>query len=216
MAKNMSLLKKHRIVLGIGIVVLTIGAFIFLYDRTPPEPVVIYKTTEPAPRKTQENVDTSTTHTHNHSHDTPAHTHTLEALPSEDTYDWRDDNAFDSLRPKTDPWKPTYVSDDPAPDPTDDETDLPPDLASTKDPKLRAKYLYDILLNQFGDIPEVHTIGEYEHKAAHGILPTLDEYIAFLEAHMSLWPNDTTLQTLKEIRRVKADGVQIIFKRRTQ
>lgn len=208
----MSFLKKHRIVIGIGTAVLTIGAFIFFHDNTPPEPVVIYKTTEPTPRKTQENVDTSTNHTHNHSHDTTAHTHTPEVPPSEDTYDWRDDNGFDSLRPKTDPWKQTYVSDDPA----DDAKDPPPDLESTKDPKLRAKYLYDTLLNQFGDIPEVHTIGEYEHNAAQGIPPTLDEYIEFLEAHMSLWPNDTTLSTLKEMRRVKADGVQIIFKRRTQ
>ena len=85
-----------------------------------------------------------------------------------------------------------------------------------KDPLLRAKYLYDILLNQFGDIPEVHTIGEYEHNAAQGIPPTLDEYINFLEAHMSLWPNDTTLETLKEMRRVKADGISIVLKRRTQ
>ena len=208
----MSLLKKHKIFIGIGIVVLITGAFIFWHNNTPPEPVVIYKTTEPAPRKTQENVDTSTNHTHNHSHNTTAHTHTPEAPPSEDTYDWRDDNGFDSLRPKTDPWNQTYVSDDPA----DDETYPPPDLESTEDPKLRAKYLYDILLNQFGDIPEVHTIGEYEHNAAQGIPPTLDEYIAYLEAHMSLWPNDTTLSTLKEMRRVKADGVQIIFKRRTQ
>lgn len=133
-----------------------------------------------------------------------------------EVYDWRDDNGFDALRPKTDPWKQTYVSDDPAPAPTDDETDPLPDLESTEDPKLRAKYLYDILLNQFGDIPEVHTIGEYEHNAARGIPPTLDEYIAFLEAHMSLWPNNTTLSTLEEMRRVKADGVQVIFKRRPQ
>lgn len=210
----MSFSKKHRIVIGIGIVVLTIGTFIFLYDRTPPEPVVIYKATEPAPRKIQKNVDTSTNHAH--SHDTTAHTHTPEASPSEDSYDWGDNNGFDSLRPKTDPWKQIYVSDDPAPAPTDDETDPPPDLQSTEDPKLRAKYLYDILLNQFGDIPEVHTIGEYEHNAAQGIPPTLDEYINFLEAHMSLWPNDTTLSTLKEMRRVKADGVQVIFKRSPQ
>ncbi len=135
----MSFSKKHRIVIGIGIVVLTIGTFIFLYDRTPPEPVVIYKATEPAPRKIQKNVDTSTNHAH--SHDTTAHTHTPEASPSEDSYDWGDNNGFDSLRPKTDPWKQIYVSDDPAPAPTDDETDPPPDLQSTEDPKLRAKYL---------------------------------------------------------------------------
>lgn len=90
---------------------------------------------------------------HTHSHDTTTHTHTSEASPSEDSYDWQDDNVFDSLRPKTDPWKEIYVSDDPTPASTDNETDPPPDLASTEDPKLRAKYLYDILLNQFGDIP---------------------------------------------------------------
>ena len=82
-------------------------------------------------------------------------------------------------------------------------------MESTEDPKLRAKYLYDILLNQFGDIPEVHTIGEYEHKAAQGIPPTLDEYIEFLEAHMSLFPNDTTLSTLTEMRR---ESKQMVYK----
>ena len=210
----MSFLKKHRIVTGIGIAVLTIGTFILLYDRIPPEPIIIYKTTEPAPKKIQKNVDKSANHAH--SHDTTAHTHTPEASSKKEVYDWRDDNGFDSLRPKTDPWKETHASDDPAPAPTDDETTPPPDLESTKDPKLRAKYLYDILLNQFGDIPEVHTIGEYEHKAARGIPPTLDEYIEFLEAHMSLFPNDTTLSTLTEMRRVKADGGQVIFKRRPQ
>ena len=210
----MSFLKEHRIVTGIGITVLTIGTFIFLNSGIPPEPVVIYKATEPAPRKTRKNVDKPANHVH--SHDTTAHTHTPEASPSGDSHDWRDDNVFDSLRPKTDPWKQIYVSDDPSPGPTDDETDPPPDLASTEDPKLRAKYLYDILHNQFGDIPEVHTIGEYEHNAARGIPPTLDEYIAFLEAHMSLWPNDTTLSTLKKMRRLKAEGVQVIFKRRPQ
>ncbi|MYB95446.1 hypothetical protein F4054_22840 [Candidatus Poribacteria bacterium] len=202
----MSLLKKHRIVIGIGITVLTIGMFIFLKNNgMPPEPVVIYKATEPAPRKTQKNVDKPANHTH--SHNTTTHTHTPEASPREDSYDWRDDDGFDSLRTKTDPWKQIYVSDDPAPAPT---------LESTEDPKLRAKYLYDILLNQFGDIPEVHTIGEYEHNTARGIPTTLDEYITFLEAHMSLWPNNTTLSTLEEMRRVKADGVQVIFKRRPQ
>ena len=211
----MSLLKKHRIVIGIGIAVLTIGMFIFLKNNgMPPEPVVIYKATEPAPRKTQKNVDKPANHTH--SHNTTTHTHTPEAPPSEDSYDWRGDDGFDSLRPKTDPWKQIYVSDDSAAAPTDDETDPPPHLESIEDPKLRAKYLYDILLNQFGDIPEVHTIGEYEHNAARGIPLTLDEYIAFLEAHMSLWPNNTTLSTLEEMRRVKADGVQVIFKRSPQ
>ena len=197
----MSLKKKHRIVIGIGIAVLTIGTFIFLYDNTPPEPVVTYKATESAPRKTQKNVDKPANHAH--SHDTTAHTHTPEAPPSEDVYDWRDDNAFGSLRSKTDLWEQIYVSDDPAPD-------------STEDPKLRAEYLYAILLNQFGEIPEVHTIGEYERNAAQGIPPTLDEYIAFLEAHMSLWPSKVTQQTLERMKKAKAEGVHIVFKGRTQ
>lgn len=111
---------------------------------------------------------------------------------------------------KTDPWrkkenvKNTNES-------ANGEVYPPKDWDLTEDPELRAKYLYDILLKQFGDKPEVHTIGKYEQKAAKGIVPTLDEYITYLEAHLSLWPNKTTRETLEEVLKMKDEGKNIIF-----
>ena len=89
---------------------------------------------------------------------------------------------------------------------TEAETYPPKDWHKTKDPELRAEYLYAQLIKQFGDTPEVQVIGDYELKAAQGIPPTLGEYIEFLEAHVYLWPNDKTLSTLKEMRRIRAEN----------
>ena len=121
---------------------------------------------------------------------------------------------------ETDPWSETYLSGDEVSDgdtkSEGEETYPPKDWHKTKDPVLRAEYLYAQLIKQFGDTPEVQAIADYELRAAQGIPSTLDEYIEFLEAHMSFWPNETTLSTLKEMRRIKADGGNFVFKRITQ
>ncbi len=130
---------------------------------------------------------------------------------SRDVYDWRDDHVFDTLQEDTDPWSETYQTGDEVSDADTNkseeaETYPPKDWYKTKDPELRAEYLYAQLIKQFGDTPEVQVIGDYELKAAQGIPPTLHEYIEFLEAHVYLWPNDQTLSTLKEMRRIRAEN----------
>lgn len=96
-------------------------------------------------------------------------------------------------------------------DSADDATYPPRDWHKTADPELRAEYLHAQLLKQFGDIPAVHIIGAFELRAARGIPPAVDEYIAFLEAHNSLFPNETHQRTLEDIRKAVADGVKIVF-----
>lgn len=73
----MSLVKKYRIVVVIGIAVLTVGAFISLHDNTLSEPVIRYQTTTPAPTKNQ---TTDHSHDHSHSHATAPHSHTTDYL----------------------------------------------------------------------------------------------------------------------------------------
>lgn len=211
----MSLVKKNRIVVVIGIAVLTVGALISLHDNTPSEPVIRYRATTPVPRKKQ---TTDHSHDHSRSHATAPHSHTPQVTQS-GTYDWRDDNAFDTSRLKLDPWKQTYPEKEKiktASQGAEGEAYPPVDWELTEDPKLRAEYLYAVLLNQFGDIPEVHTIGDYEIKAAKGLAATYNEYVTYLEAHLSLWPSKVTQQTLERIKKVKAEGVHIVFMGRPQ
>lgn len=210
----MSLLKKYKIVVIVGITVLTVGAFISLHDNTPPEPVIRYQTT-PAPTKNQ---TTDHSHDHSHSHDMAPHSH-IQRTTQNSAYDWQDDNTFDASHLKADPWKQTYPNKEEvttASESAEGETYPPVDWDLTEDPKLRAEYLYAALLNQFGDIPEVHTIGDYEIKAAKGLPATYDEYTTYLEAHLSLWPSKVTQQTLERVEKAKAEGVHIVFIGRPQ
>ena len=80
---------------------------------------------------------------------------------------------------------------------TEDPIDIPDDWYKTKDPNLRNDYFLAILINQFGDIPEVHTIAEYQRKKELGLPVTIDEYTAYLEAATRLWPSERNQQTLK-------------------
>lgn len=78
---------------------------------------------------------------------------------------------------------------------------IPPDWYTTEDPILRAEYLRAQLVKQFGDIPQVHTVAEWHLKAPMGITRVpIDEYIAFLEAQLHLWPSDVTRRTLENAR----------------
>ena len=212
---------KQVIFLGVFIVILCTGWTLYLeYDKKrfvdslPQLPSV----SDTQPIDTEEK-----NHSHSHEHTEETHTHEeytntdpLETLEtsSTDVYDWRDDSVLDSFPEETDPWLQTDQTG--AEKSEDEETYPPKDWHKTKDPVLRAEYLYAQLIKQFGDTPEVQAIADYELRAAQGIPSTLDEYIEFLEAQLSFWPNDTTLSTLKEMRRIKADGGNFVFEGRTQ
>lgn len=75
--------------------------------------------------------------------------------------------------------------------------DIPDDWYKTKDPNLRNDYFLAILINQFGDIPEVHTIVEYQQKQIQGIPVTMDERTAYFEARARLWPNKKNKENLE-------------------
>ena len=194
-------------------VVLLICGFVFFRTRVQEKPVKTYKMVTPTPktRATTEinakKMNSSVQHGHGHDHDYPhdiaPHSHNTEPTISNDTADWRDDNAFDGTLPKSDPWKQTY-SETESTDVTD-KTYPPRDWHKTKDPKLFIEYFQAQLIKQFGDIKEVHIIVDREEKRKMGIPVTLDEQIVFLEAQYSLWQDINTLKTLEKLQKVKAD-----------
>lgn len=176
------------------------GSFLFLKPKVPKGPVRIYKavTPDPQPSPTPEVIahetDISTPHNHDHSHghshEAVPHTHAAETNTSSSGYDWRDDGVFDGSLPQVDPWEQTYPEQESA---NTDDTYPPRDWYKTKDPELRAEYLYAQLIKQFGDTPEVQAIGDYELKVARGIPPTLEEYTGYLEAHYTLFPKENKM-----------------------
>lgn len=60
------------------------------------------------------------------------------------------------------------------------------------------------LLQQFGDIPEVHTFTELSRKKFKNEPLTLDEHIDFIKAQYSLWPDPRTKKTLEMFLEEKA------------
>ena len=144
-------------------------------------------------------------HDHNHSHDTAPHSDVVQESSNDDAYDWRDDSAFDAPRPKTDPWKNLGVQQTDIEASTgsreDSEVYPPPNWHLTEDPELRAQYFHAQLINQFGDIPEVHTVAVYQRKRELQLPVTIDEYVDFLEAQYHLWRNKRTLQALERLRK---------------
>ena len=197
-------------------VIFSIGAFFFFKNNAPQEPVVIYKVTQSAPKQKQADGRNQSTHEHNHEHphDNMSHSHALEATPSSEGYDWREDNGFGVSGSETDPWEPTYGQPEKVSENADAETYPPPDWHKTENPELYIQYLRAQLIKQFGDIPEVHIIVEDERKMLLGLPQTLDEYIAALEAMYHLWPTPGNKKTLEHTRELKANGnrVNIIFR----
>ena len=197
-------------------VFLCIGSFVIFKPKASLEPITIYKAT-PAQKSSQQQSETETetvsrhAREHTYGQDHASHAHTVETLPSIDTYDWRNDNAFDAPQAKTDPWKRTYASDAEKPDDAALEIYPPPDWYQTEDPVLRAEYYRAQMLKQFGDIPQVNTLADTELKKALGILPTLEEHIAYLEALYHLFPREETLRILKHYRSLKTEGVRVKF-----
>ena len=216
----MTFLKKNRkrvIFMGLaGLVIFSIGVFALLRDNPPKEPIILYKTTQPS--KPQANVDDTGSldahnhapgqdhnHSHDRSHDTAPDSRTVQGPPSSDAYDWRNDGAFDAPRPKTDPWKKLDAQQPDMEKSTnsseDSEVYPPPNWHLTKDPELRSTYFRAQLINQFGDIPEVHIVAGYQRKRELGLPVTVDEYIESLEAKYHLWPNKSILRALENLRK---------------
>ena len=79
----------------------------------------------------------------------------------------------------------------------------------TDDPDLFAKIYREQLIEQHGDIPEVHIVVAYEKKLRQeNVHFTEDEIIAAYEAKYVLWPNKTVLRQLEKYRKAKAEGTR--------
>ena len=99
------------------------------------------------------------------------------------------------------------------------ELEIPPNFESIEDPELRKKYHHMLILKQFGDIPQVRTVIEYEinqpnpHPNPHTVrlIPGDKESIAYLEREITyrealvfLWPNaEGTQKTLEQMKRLR-------------
>ena len=185
----------------------------FLRERTPLEPIKVYKTTQSTPKQHSLQTDTDATQppiTHEHGHDHPhehdIHNHAAVPTTKQEKYDWRDESTFDTPPPKNDPWKQTEQETEVA-DAAD--TYPPKDWYKTEDPVLRAEYYGAQMLKQFGDTPEVRTVSDWELNEAMGITPTHDELITYLEALYHLFPRERTLNTLNHHRELRAKGVEV-------
>ncbi|MYC77223.1 hypothetical protein F4X10_15780 [Candidatus Poribacteria bacterium] len=212
--------KNRKPVIILGLVILGTGAFLFLNNNSPQEPVIIYKVTQPSLKQKQAQTDVENAalepeseHNHEYSHDTMPHSHVLEVTPSSEGYDWREEDGFGVSDSKTDPWKQTYTQPAEPSKSTETETYPPPNWHKTEDPELYIQYLRAQLIKQFGDIPQVHIFVGWERERRQGIpIRDAEEYITFLEAQYHLWPSETTLRTLETLRKEKAEGVRIIFR----
>ena len=79
----------------------------------------------------------------------------------------------------------------------------------TDDPDLFAKIYREQLIEQHGDIPEVHIVVAYEKKLRQeNVHFTEDEILAAYEAKYVLWPNKTVLRQLEKYRKAKAEGTR--------
>ncbi|MDE0399833.1 MAG: hypothetical protein OXL96_18735 [Candidatus Poribacteria bacterium] len=83
------------------------------------------------------------------------------------------------------------IAERPEPEKTDDIY-IPDKWYKTRDPLLRNDYFLAVLIKQFGDIPEVHTIADYQRKKIQGLPTTVAEYNAVLDARKRLWPDRET------------------------
>ena len=79
----------------------------------------------------------------------------------------------------------------------------------TDDPDLFAKIYREQLIEQHGDIPEVHIVVAYEKKLRQeNVYFTEDEILAAYEAKYVLWPNKTVLRQLEKYRKARAEGTR--------
>jgi hypothetical protein len=94
------------------------------------------------------------------------------------------------------------------------ELEIPPNFEPIEDPKLRKKYHHMLILKQFGDIPQVRTVIEYElnQPNPHTVTLTpldkesiayLERQIIYLEALVFLWPFEGTQKALEDTKKLK-------------
>ena len=76
-------------------------------------------------------------------------------------------------------------------------------------PNITPEALRSQLVERFGDIPEVHTFVELDHKQNQGEPLTLDEYIRYNESMNHLFPHKKTEQTIKMLKQMQAAGVTV-------
>lgn len=95
--------------------------------------------------------------------------------------------------------------------------EIPPDFEEITDLDLREKYHHAIILKEFGDIPQVRTVIEYEMNQPNldtvrrVVLTPLDKKsiaylerkITYLEAMVFLWPLENTQKALEDTKKTK-------------
>ena len=65
-----------------------------------------------------------------------------------------------------------------------------------------AEALRHQLIQRFGDIPQVHTFVEMGERVENGEQLTPEEYIAYIESMLHLFPSKQTAHSLEEIKRI--------------
>ena len=93
--------------------------------------------------------------------------------------------------------------------------EIPIDFELIEDPNLRKKYHHVLILKQFGDIPQIRTVIEYElNQSNTGYMVTLipndkesiaylERQIVYLEAQLFLWPSEGTQKALEYKKKLK-------------
>ena len=72
----------------------------------------------------------------------------------------------------------------------------------------RHSVVYQQLLKQFGDIPEVHTLMDYNRKWDNNASMTLDEEIEGLTASMKIFPSESTRKTIAYYKWLRSKGIE--------
>ncbi len=115
----------------------------------------------------------------------------IDVTEQQSNFDWRDNAPSDSPVPKrSDPFGDFIAEQKSKEDGTfigDPETMDRSELRSA---------IYKQMLKQFGDIPAVHTLMEFERKWDENIPMTLEEEIEGLEANMQLYPSESVKKTI--------------------
>ena len=118
----------------------------------------------------------------------------------------KDDSAFDATRQKND------FSEQTEPEPAAIENTYETYLPPNDDPQKVTEHVYARLIEKFGDVPEVHIIGEYHLEyVVTGEKPTFETQLTYLEALNTLVPNESIQKTIKEMKQAKADGFAFIY-----
>lgn len=199
------LFKRFRFFALAGLIVFGLITYVLSREKTSIAPPTIYKKVTPAPApqplQTQPVVE-EPPKTQEGSHNASDADSSRE---TSENYDWQNESGGSS-QPKADPWKNIAVQEEGS---ETNGTYPPPNWHQTQDPVLRAEYYGAQMLKQFGDIPEVHTVSEWELKKAMRITPTHDELINYLEALYHLFPREATRRSLENHRELRAKGIEV-------